>query len=151
MALEPNVIVRRFLAYGAVGFTGTVVHYALLLGLVALARLDAMFASTVGAIAGAIANYLLNRRFTFESERRHREALPRFCAVAVVGLGINAAVMWVGVQGLALHYLVAQCLATFAVLFVGYAANSRWAFGPTSRLRDVSRTADGSSAGRPAP
>ena len=68
-------------------------HYLVLIALVQGASLSAVPASTAGAIAGALVNYRLNHRYTFESDRAHGRALPRFALVALVGIAVNAAVV----------------------------------------------------------
>jgi len=88
---------------------------------------DAVAASTAGAIVGAGINYFLNHRFTFASEQSHRRALPRFAAVAAAGVVLNALVL-AAVLALAPHYLVAQVVATLAVLLAGYLVNRTWTF-----------------------
>ena len=118
----------QFLRYAGAGAVGTALQYAMLIGFVQLARVAAVVASTAGAIAGAIVNYALNHRYTFGSERPHRQALPRFALVAVAGIVLNALVM-AAMLGLAgPHYLVAQVIATAAVLAAGYLANRQWTF-----------------------
>jgi putative flippase GtrA len=127
----------QFTAYTIVGSSGTLVHYAVLTALVVGLQMNQVLASTFGAMLGAIFNYLINYRFTFKSSVPHRDALPRFMAVAALGLGVNAVVMQVGVSILKLHYLVAQVLATAVVLAAGYAANCFWTFRQTgTQLRE---------------
>jgi len=118
----------QFLRYATAGAFGTAVHYAVLIGLVQLARFDAVLASTAGAIAGALVNYALNHRFTFASDRAHRQALPRFALIAVAGIVINALVMAAVLALAGPHYLVAQVVATATVLAAGYLANRAWTF-----------------------
>jgi putative flippase GtrA len=121
-------MVPQFLRYAGAGAFGTALHYAVLIGLVQFAGLDAVMASTAGAVAGALVNYALNHRYTFASERPHGHALPRFVLVAVGGIALNAlviaAVLWLAGP----HYLVAQVVATATVLGVGYLANRAWTF-----------------------
>ncbi len=121
-------MVPPFFRYAAAGAIGTAVHFAILAGLVQLARADAVAASTAGAIAGALVNYALNHRFTFASRRAHRIALPRFCAVAGAGILLNAAVLSAMVTFVRLHYLAAQVVATVVVLVAGFVVNRRWTF-----------------------
>lgn len=118
----------QFFTYAGAGAIGTAVHYAILLGLVQLAGAGAVAASTAGAIAGALVNYVLNHRFTFASRRAHRSALPRFLAVAGASVLLNAAVMATVLAVLPLHYLYAQIAATGAVLVAGFVANRKWTF-----------------------
>jgi putative flippase GtrA len=118
----------RFLRYSLVGAVGTAAQYVLLVVLVQAAAVDPVLASTAGAVAGAIVNYALNHRYTFESRRRHHESLPRFMAIAAAGMAVNAALLAALVNGLGVHYLAAQVVATLAVLGITYLANRAWTF-----------------------
>jgi len=118
----------QFLRYAGAGAVGTTVHYAILIALVQLARFDAVLASTAGALAGALVNYVLNHRYTFASDRAHRQALPRFALVAVAGIAVNAVVMAAVLAFAGPHYLVAQIIATATALATGYLANRAWTF-----------------------
>jgi len=124
----PSPMAPQFLRYAGAGALGTALHYAVLIGLVQLARLDAVLASTAGAIAGALVNYALNYRYTFASDRAHRRALPRFALVAIAGIVVNALVMAAMLAFAGPHYLVAQVVATATVLATGYLANRAWTF-----------------------
>ena len=124
----PPRVTPQFLRYGAAGAVGTALQYAILVALVQFAQAPAVAASTAGAIAGALVNYALNHRWTFASTRSHGRALPRFAAVAVGGIAINAIVMTAMLNLVGAHYLVAQVVATGIVLVVGYLANRAWTF-----------------------
>ena len=117
-----------FLRYCAVGGLATALHYALLIAGVEQAGLSAPAASALGAVAGALLAYACNRRYTFASSALHRQALPRFVAVALAGAAVHAAV----VGGLTLHagwhYLSAQGIATLLMLCIGFALNRAWTF-----------------------
>jgi putative flippase GtrA len=121
-------LLPQFVLYGSAGAAGTAAHFAVLAALVQFADTGAVAASTAGAIAGAIINYALNHRFTFASRRTHRVALPRFLAVAVAGILLNAAVVAAMLAVVRPHYLVAQVVATGTVLIAGFLANRRWTF-----------------------
>lgn len=118
----------QFFRYAGAGAVGTGAQYAVLIALVQLAGAEAVASSTAGALAGALVNYALNRRYTFASRRAHRAALPRFFAVASVGVLLNAAVMAAILAVVPAHYLVAQVAATGVVLVAGFIANRRWTF-----------------------
>lgn len=129
--------IKQFSLFSLVGAVGTAAHYALLILLVSQAAIHPVSASVAGAILGAVINYALNYRFTFRSSRRHHEALPRFLAIAAVGLALNAALMWLLVEPLGLHYLIAQIIATGCVLLWNYLGNRHWTFakGPSCNPR----------------
>jgi putative flippase GtrA len=111
-----------------VGAVGTVVHYALLFGLVEGTGISAVAASTCGAIAGALVNYLLNYRYTFRSRRPHYESLLKFAVVSAGGVVVNALVVFVATGAFGWHYLVAQLVATAVVLGSAFAVNRAWTF-----------------------
>lgn len=120
--------IGRFLRFAAVGAIGTVAHYALLLTLVEVAGVRPVAGSVAGFLLGALVNYLLNRSFVFRSERHHVEALPRFFAIAAIGLCGNAVLMYALVDLTGVHYVLAQVITTCLLLCWHYAGNARWTF-----------------------
>jgi putative flippase GtrA len=118
----------QLLRYGLAGAVGTALHYAILVSLVQFAHAPAVAASTAGAVAGALVNYVLNHRFTFASSRTHDHALPRFAAVALAGIAINAIVMNAMLSLLGVHYLAAQIVATGVVFVASFFINRAWTF-----------------------
>jgi putative flippase GtrA len=126
---SPKELATQFLRFVGVGAVGTAVQYACLAGLVELLGLNSTAASAIGFVGGALTNYCLNYRFTFQSERRHFSAAPRFFTVAAAGLGLNVVFMAIGTGLLHLHYLIAQCASTGIVLFWNFSAARLWVFG----------------------
>jgi putative flippase GtrA len=118
----------QFLRYAGAGAIGTGAQYAVLIALVQLGHVGAVAASTAGAIVGAIVNYGLNYRFTFASRKAHARTGPRFAIVAMGGIVLNGIVVAVTLAAIGPHYLVAQVIATAAVLVAGYLANRLWTF-----------------------
>ena len=127
-APPPPPTAPQFIRYAGAGALGTAFHYAVLIALVAFAHAGAVTASTAGALVGAVVNYALNHRFTFASGKAHGIALPRFAAVAAGGIALNALVMAAVLAVAGPHYLVAQVIATCAVLAAGFLVNRAWTF-----------------------
>jgi putative flippase GtrA len=119
---------QQFFIFAGVGAIGTVGHYATLILLVQLVDINPVFATTTGFIAGALINYLLNYRITFNSNKRHRETLTKFFSVAALGAVINAAIMTAGISLFDVHYLIIQMTATCLVLAFNFFANKYWTF-----------------------
>lgn len=118
-----------FVRYTLAGGIATAVHYAVLLGLVEAGQATAGWAAAVGATTGAFVAYLANRHFVFAgSVASHRQALPRFLAVATLGVAISGSVVWLGNEVLGLHYVAAQVSATLLVLALGFQINRAWSF-----------------------
>lgn len=128
MTAPPLRLLPQFARFTGVGCASAVGHYGLLIGLVQMFDVAAVPASTAGALLGAWINYRLNRRFTFASRVRHAVAVPRFLLVAAAGVALNAVLMWLGVEVLHLHYLLAQVATTVLVLLWNFALHKLWTF-----------------------
>lgn len=128
---------RQFLLFSCIGAVGTAGHYGVLILLVQLADMGPVIATTAGFTVGALINYILNYRITFNSNKKHSEALLKFLTVAGIGGVMNAGIMSLGVNFLELHYLVIQLLATGIVLVFNFTANKYWTFGETEHSGKV--------------
>ena len=71
----------QFFRYVFVGGFAFVVDYGIMTALVELCRFDPVIAATISFVAGLLVNYVLSTFWIF-------------AAVGVVGLGINAAIIW---------------------------------------------------------
>lgn len=121
-------LARAFSSFLMVGAFCTALQYVILVLLVQFAAVDATLASSIGFAISAVVNYALNYRFTYRATTSHATSFPRFAVVALAGLGLNAGIMYVGVEMAGLHYIVAQVLATGIVLFWNFVANLKWSF-----------------------
>src|SRR5258705_13517420 len=106
------------LAYGVAGLAGTLAHYAALIILVQVYHAEPVAGSTLGAIIGAAINYWLNHRFTFRSSAPHDRAFTRFLLVAIAGMIVNAAVLFLAIHLISVHYFPGQLAAT-GIAFLG--------------------------------
>ncbi|EDP65029.1 hypothetical protein BAL199_21774 [alpha proteobacterium BAL199] len=128
MTGEAGALFRQFVGFATVGMVGLVAHYSALTGLVELGGVDPVVASVIGFLAGALVNYVLNRRLVFRSDRAHRAAGPRFFAVAASGLVLNGLLMTLLVDHLGVFYLVAQVMVTGGLVFWHFLLNKFWTF-----------------------
>ncbi len=120
--------IGQFMLYAGVGAIGTIGHYTTLIVLVEFWAWDPVIASCLGFVVGALINYVLNYKFTFQSEKRHREALTKFMLVAIAGAAINGAIMYVGVENTRFNYMLVQIFATIVVVLWNYIVNKLWTF-----------------------
>lgn len=118
----------EFLKFITVGGAATILQFSFLHGLVLSGLARPIAASTTGYLLSALFNYWANHTFTFRSDQAHHIAFPRFVAVVIVGLGLNACLMAVGIHLLGLHYLVAQVFAIAPVVLVNFVLNRHWTF-----------------------
>ena len=119
---------NQFFRFALVGAAATITTYVVLIVGVEALHINAVPASVAGYALGIVVNYSLNSRYTFDSDQHHRIVLPKFLAVMVVGMLINAAVMYTGIHWLGFHYMLAQLAAVAVVLMLSFTANRLWAF-----------------------
>jgi putative flippase GtrA len=103
------------LRFALVGLAGAAMYYALLWSMVELGGMPALAASSLAFALVVAENYLLHRRWTFDSRAPHRQAFPRFVLMALCGAAVNAAAMAACLK-LGWHYLLAQALALLLVV-----------------------------------
>lgn len=118
----------QFTLYALVGVCATMMQYMVLISLMKLTLLHAATASSIGMVFGSFVSYYLNHRITFQSAKRHHEALLQFYTIAAVAMSLNALFMYIGVSLLHWHYLMAQVVATLLVLFWNFTCNKLWTF-----------------------
>jgi putative flippase GtrA len=123
----------RFLIVGGIA---TALQYVILIALTGSAGVPPLLASSIGFVASAVANYTINRRFTFRSDVAYLAGFERFAMIAGVGLALNAMVMAAGTALAGMNYIASQLVATAVVLLWNFHVNRLWTFStglPDSR------------------
>ena len=123
-------LLGRFLKWSAVGVSGAVVDYGILIALVELAKFDPLIAQAISFTCAVINNYILNRLWTFGDIKHKGPAVQfvQFFIVSVVGLGTRTAIFWLLFELLDFWYIVATAIAIIIVLIWNFFANLAWTF-----------------------
>ena len=118
----------ELIRFGSVGFT-TLGLYAVLMWLLD-ATLDApmVVRATISYIPCILANYLLQRAFTFRSQKQHVLAGPRYIIVQLGGLIINSGVLWLTVDVEHWPYWAGQAAALAGMATWSFVGQKFWAF-----------------------
>lgn len=120
--------VRRLLRYAVAGGLSAVTHVGTLTVLVEFGGAAPVVASTAGFLLSIVVSYTLQRGWVFGATAPNRRTLPRFLAVTVVALGLNAAVLFVGTDVIGWHYAPVQIVALILIPISNYVINSLWTF-----------------------
>ena len=118
------VFVRYFISGG----TATVVHFAVLAGLVELFKINPTIASATGFCAAVLVNYTLQYYWTFKAQGAHAATFVRYIGVTLLTLVINTVLFWLMNVQFGFGYLVAQAIATLTVLGINFYVNQRFTF-----------------------
>jgi len=118
----------ELIRFGSVGFT-TLGLYAVLMWILS-ATLDApmVVRATISYIPCILANYLLQRAFTFRSQKQHVLAGPRYIIVQLGGLIINSGVLWLTVDVEHWPYWAGQAAALAGMAAWSFVGQKFWAF-----------------------
>lgn len=120
--------VRKVACFLSIGGGITVSHYVVLIACVNGFGINPVLASSSGYAVASVLNYYLNSKITFRYAKGHGPALVKFLVVAAVGLWLNAAIMHLCIAYFALHYLIAQGVATIIVFTWNFSGNYMWSF-----------------------
>jgi putative flippase GtrA len=118
-----KILFKEAVGYGAASACALAADMTILWVLVRFFSVGYLAAATASFLAGAAVAYVLSVKLAFKQHRlsdRRAEFLT-FVAIGTVGLAINAGVIYMAVQYLGLHYLLAKCVAagfTFSCNFI---------------------------------
>jgi putative flippase GtrA len=118
-----RVFLKELLGYGTASACALVVDVAVLWALVHFFSWGYLLAATASFLVGAVVAYRLSTAIAFKHHRltSRKTEFASFVAIGGVGLMVNAAIMFIGVNLLGLHYLIAKCVAagfTFTCNFI---------------------------------
>ena len=122
----------KLFRYVVVGVIGTAIHFGILIALVELLGVEPVTASTIGFIVTLVVSYVLNHRWTFQTDRGHLSAMPRYILVSISGLLLNSGIMFVTVHILGLWYVLGQSLVVVVVPLTNFLFNYHWSFRPVT-------------------
>jgi putative flippase GtrA len=118
-----KIFVKEAAGYLVASACALVVDMTILWVLVRFFSVGYLAAATASFLVGACVAYVLSVKFAFKQHRlsdRRAEFLT-FVAIGTAGLAINSGVIYLAVQYLGLHYLLAKCVAagfTFSCNFI---------------------------------
>ncbi len=125
---------RQIVAYVFAGGVTAVAHYAVLVGLVELARVDPVPATLAGFALGAVVSYTLNRWLTFDASHSHAQATWRFALIALGGFLLTGILMHLFVTLAGLPYLPMQVVTTLIVMVFSFLGHKFFSFADKPRL-----------------
>lgn len=103
--------------FGVVGVIAFAIDYGLLAFCTEALGINYLISATISFVVSVTFNYFASMRyvFTHKDDLSRRREFVIFFALSVVGLVINDACMWAGVELFGIHYLITKLVATFIV------------------------------------
>ena len=120
--------VRQFVKFGIVGASGTIVNFVVAHALQRSGSLSWFADFSIGFMAGGVSNYLLNRVWTFGSQRNPWIEGMQFLAVSAVALMAGNVVILAAEHARFEHFTMTWLAATLAGIFINFFLNKYWTF-----------------------
>ncbi len=117
-------LILQMLRYLLVGGTAFVADFGTLWALTA-AGMNEYLATAVAFLVGLSANYLLSKALVFTKEQARVSKVAEFLAYAVIGvcgLGLTELLIFIGIDLLHIHVLIAKIVAAALVLVWNFTA-----------------------------
>lgn len=127
--LVDKVFLLKFVKFCIVGFSGVFVDFGVTYFFKEIVKIQKYIANAVGFTTAATTNYILNRIWTFQSHNPHviRE-FSRFFIIALIGLGINSAIIWLMNGKFKVNFYLSKLVATIIVTLWNFLINAYFTF-----------------------
>lgn len=109
----------QLLRYAFVGGIAFIVDFGVLALLTESMEMPYLLSACFGFIGGLTANYLLSIHWVFNKQTSESKDVIidfiLFTIIGVVGLGLNALIMWIATEKFESHYLLSKIISTIIV------------------------------------
>ena len=119
----------KFIKFCMVGFSGVFVDFGITYFFKEVIKLQKYAANAIGFTVAATTNYVLNRTWTFHSQNPHVVMeFSRFFIIALIGLGINSAIIWLMNGKFKVNFYLSKLVATVIVTGWNFLINAYFTF-----------------------
>lgn len=119
---------RQFVKFGIVGASGFIVNFLVAHALQKTTNLSGFTDFAIGFMLGGVSNYLLNRIWTFRSQRNPWVEGMQFLVVSAIALAFGKIVFAIAEREGFHHFTITWFVATCAGVFVNFFLNKYWTF-----------------------
>jgi putative flippase GtrA len=124
-----KVFLLKFIKFCLVGFSGIFVDFGTTYFLKEVLKVQKYVANAIGFTLAATTNYFLNRIWTFNSHNPQiLEEFSRFFVIALIGLGINSAIIWLLNGKFKINFYLSKLVATLIVTLWNFLINAYFTF-----------------------
>ena len=121
----------RVVRYGVAGLVATAIYFGAVVLLVERVGVAPVPAAVVATMIVIVSSYIINRIFVFNTNRAHSSAFARFVVASLLGIALNAGLMYLATRVLAWPYIAGAVLTTAVVPPLNFLVNYFWAFRAT--------------------
>lgn len=119
---RPPPVIIQFARFAVVGVLSFAVDYGLFLVLHEVVGVQYLLASTTSFTISLVLNYVLTLRYVFEARegRNVAKEFTLYIGLNIVALGLNQAILYLTVDGLAMAPALGKIIATAVVMIYNF-------------------------------
>lgn len=114
-----NKLIKQILKFVVVGGTAFVIDYGVFAFLTYIG-IHYLLAQIVSFSVALIFNYIASIKWVFDAKKQTRKDIVIFIVLAVIGLGINEILLYIGVEELKWHELLAKFISSVIVMVYNF-------------------------------
>jgi putative flippase GtrA len=114
---------KQFITYGIIGSICVLIDFLVFTVLNVYFHVDYLYANVVSVHCGIISSFLLNRHFTFKVKDKVFSRFFVFYLVGLLGLLVGSGLLYLFVDILHLHNLLAKAIQIVLVAFLQFFLN----------------------------
>lgn len=117
-------MLNKIIGFGIVGIIATAIDFASLFLLKSVLGVDVYVATTIAFLLSLIFNYVASMKYVFVAKEglSVKKQMVIFLVTSIIGLLINQAIMYVGIEWLHVYYMLAKFLATAVTMVFNFVA-----------------------------
>jgi putative flippase GtrA len=124
-----KIFLLKFIKFCLVGFSGVFVDFGTTYFFKEVMKVQKYVANAIGFTLAASTNYILNRIWTFNSHNPQIvQEFSRFFIIALIGLGINSAIIWLLNGKFRINFYLSKLVATLIVTLWNFLINAYFTF-----------------------
>ena len=113
-------ILHEFLRFVVVGIINTACNYGLFLLLLAIINLNYLIAGASGFMCGAITGFILNRKWTFNSNICYKSGMTKYMAIQIFCLGLHILTQMISTNLFSVPEILSQFIGIAITTFVNF-------------------------------
>ena len=102
-------LIKQLFRFGIVGFIAFLIDYGLF-ALLTILGMHYLIAQIISFSISLAFNYYLSVKWVFDAKKQTKKEVIIFVVLAVVGLGINEILLYIGVDLLHIHELIVKLI-----------------------------------------
>ena len=123
-------VLKKLVRYGLVSVAALIIDLTVMMVLIEFFETPILWASGIGFTSGGYISYYVSKHYVFDTKniRAESEMITMFIIIGFLGLSLNQAIMYIGVEVLKVHYLITKSCALVVVFTFNFLIRGLFVF-----------------------